>query len=115
MGAFSGLAYTNGFPYWFDYIPHLDKMLHFTGYGAVAFFLDSVLRRRTLRLGSVHVPLSAVLLLVPAAIEEYVQRYFEHRSSSIFDFGADVAGVVVFIWLSRRFDSAPQSETAEPG
>ena len=68
----------------------------------VSFFLDGALRRRMIRIAGLAVPLAAVLFLVPAGIEEFLQRYSIHRSSSLGDFAADVAGVAVFVWLSRR-------------
>ncbi|MBX3197178.1 MAG: VanZ family protein [Labilithrix sp.] len=96
------IVYREGLPERFVAIPQLDKALHFGMAGSLAFFLDGVLRRRALRIGRRSVPLAAVLLLVPAAIEEFLQRYSVHRSSSLADFAADVAGVALFIWLSRR-------------
>ena len=75
-----------------------DKVVHFTLGGLLAFFLDGALRRRML----LRVPLAAVVILVPAGIEEWAQRFSSHRSSSIWDYAADCAGVFVFIALSRR-------------
>jgi hypothetical protein len=99
-------AYADGLA--FDQIPHLDKAVHFGMGGALAFFLDGVLKRRMIRLGSssasVRIPLAALLVLVPSGVEEFVQRFSTHRVSSFGDFAADVAGVVFSIWLSRRFD-----------
>ncbi|HVH44061.1 MAG TPA: VanZ family protein [Labilithrix sp.] len=95
-------AYVEGLPPVFEEIPHLDKTLHFALAGVLTFFLDGVLRRRMIRLGPVSVPLAAVLFLVPAAIEEFLQRFSVNRSSSVGDFAADAAGVAFFVWLSRR-------------
>ena len=94
------VSYAEGLP--FDQLPHLDKAVHFGLGGALAFFLDGVLRRRMLRVGPVGVPLAAALILVPAGIEEFLQRYSSNRTSSFGDFAADVAGVTFFVWLSRR-------------
>jgi VanZ family protein len=102
-GCLSVLAYAEGLPKAFDLVPQLDKGLHFTLAGLLAFFLDGALRRRTLFTASgFAVPLAAAVILVPAAIEEYLQRYATARTSSIWDFAADLAGVVVLIPLSRR-------------
>lgn len=94
------VSYAEGLP--FDRVPHLDKAVHFGLGGALAFFLDGVLRRRMLRIGPTAVPLAAALVLVPAGIEEFLQRYSINRTSSFGDFAADVAGVAFFVWLSRR-------------
>ena len=99
----SSLAYAEGLPQVFRVVPQFDKVVHFTVAGLLASFLDGALGRRALFAGSrLAVPLAAVLVLVPAAIEEYMQRYSTYRTSSIWDFAADLAGVVVLVTLSRR-------------
>ena len=99
----SRLAYAGGLPSAFNSVPQLDKAVHFTTTGLLAFFLDGALGRRTLFAGSrVAVPLAAVAVLAPAGVEEYLQRYSTNRTSSIWDFAADVAGVVALVALSRR-------------
>lgn len=101
-GWLSLLAYAERLPGVFQ-IPQFDKLVHFAGAGLVAFFLDGAVRRRTLLTASgFAVPLAAAVVLVPAAIEEYLQRYATYRTSSIWDFAADVAGVAILIPLSRR-------------
>lgn len=81
----------------------VDKVFHFGTAGMLAFFLDGALRRRQLAVaGPLSLPLAAVMVLVPVGIEEFFQRYALFRTSSIWDFAADVAGVAVFIPLSRR-------------
>jgi len=96
----SAISYAEGLP--FDQVPHLDKAVHVGMAGALGFFLDGVLRRRMLRIGPAALPLAAVLVLAPAGIEEFLQRYSVNRTSSFADFAADVVGVTVFVWLSRR-------------
>lgn len=106
IGAIAGyltlLAYAERLPEAFR-LPFFDKGVHFAAAGMLAFFLDGALRRRTLVVVSgFAVPLSAALILVPAGIEEYLQRYAVTRTSSLGDFAADVAGVALLITLSRR-------------
>ena len=96
------IVYSEGLPAPFTAVPHFDKALHFGISGMLSFFLDGVLRRRMVRVAGIAVPLAAVLFLVPTAIEEFLQRYSIHRTSSLGDFAADVAGVACFLWLSRR-------------
>jgi VanZ family protein len=95
------LAYSEGLPEVLQ-TDHVDKLVHFAFAGALAFFLDGALRRRHVLLGRWSVPLAALGVLVPTAIEEFLQRYSVHRTSSIWDFAADVAGVLAMIPLSRR-------------
>lgn len=96
------LAYVEGLPRIFA-LAGVDKIVHFTLAGLLAFFLDGALQRRAVRrAGSTAIPLAAVLVLAPAGLEEFLQRYAVVRTSSFWDFAADVAGVLVFIPLSRR-------------
>jgi VanZ family protein len=98
----SGLAYVECLPSVFG-VTGVDKAAHFALAGLLAFFLDGALRRRKLPgTGSFTIPLAAAMVLTPVALEEFLQRYTIYRTSSIWDFAADVAGVLVFIPLSRR-------------
>jgi VanZ family protein len=97
------LAYREGLPEIFDAFPQSDKVVHFASAGMLAFFLDGALKRRTLFvIARFAVPLAAIAVLLPAGIEEFLQRYSVHRTSSFFDFAADVAGVTLLLPLSRR-------------
>ena len=70
-----------------------DKAIHFTIAGLLAFFLDRATRARSLKW--------IVALLVLFGLEELAQRWSPNRSSSIADYAADLAGVVIFTSLSR--------------
>ncbi|MBS2017324.1 MAG: VanZ family protein [Deltaproteobacteria bacterium] len=100
-GLGSGIAYGPGLPDAFGR-HQIDKLLHFLLAGLLAFFLDGALGRRALRIGAWGVPLAALLVVVPTGIEEYLQRFSTERTSSVWDFAADVAGVALFVPLSRR-------------
>ena len=95
-------AYREGLPVFLNTIWQADKILHVLIAGLAAFFLDGALARRTaFTVARFAVPLAAVLLLVPAAIEECLQSLSPLRNASIGDFAADVVGVALFIRLSR--------------
>ena len=99
----TGLAYAGDLPSAFARIPQFDKAVHFTIAGLLAFFLDGALRRRTVfTVSAFPVPLGAVVILVPAGIEEFLQRYATLRTSSFWDFAADLVGVVALVSVSRR-------------
>jgi hypothetical protein len=100
--AVSLVAYREGLAYFG--IPQADKAVHISIGGALAFFLDGVLRRRTVDVGRLRIPVAALLILVPAAIEEFLQRYSPNRESSFADYAADLVGVALGVWLSRRVD-----------
>jgi VanZ family protein len=114
-GWLSALAYREGLPGVFEIVPQFDKVVHFTTVGLLVFFLDGALRRRSaFTIGARDVPLSALLVLVPAGIEEYLQRYSIYRTSSIWDFVADLLGVLVFLPLSRRRDRVDEPPKITP-
>jgi hypothetical protein len=94
------LAYAGRVPAWVA--PNdFDKVLHFSMCGALVFFLDRALGGRNAWRGTWAPPLAALLILVPVAIEEYLQRLSPVRSSSIWDFTADAAGAVVMTIFAR--------------
>jgi VanZ family protein len=102
-GYLSMLAYREGLPDLFARVQQFDKVVHFATGGLLAFFLDGALRRRSaFTIGGFAMPLAALLVLVPAGIEEYLQRYSALRTSSIWDFTADLLGVLALLPLSRR-------------
>ncbi len=96
----SAFAYAGALPMWFA-AGNVDKGLHFAMASALAFFTDGVLARRALVPGKILLPLAPVVVLVPVGIEEYLQRLSDVRSSSIWDFTADVLGVVAGTLASR--------------
>lgn len=79
----------------------LDKIVHFLLAGALAFTLDGALDRRNLHAWGVRLPLAPLLVLVPCAIDEWLQRYSAMRTSSLWDFVADFAGVTCAVGLGR--------------
>ena len=96
----SAAAYSQGLPAWLG-AGHTDKVLHFAMAGTLAFFLDGMLRARAAWRGAFAPPLASVLVIVPVGIEEFLQRYSASRTSDIWDFAADVAGVTCFILIAR--------------
>jgi len=97
-------AYLHGLPVVLNKVWESDKIIHFVIAGLLAFFLDGALARRSaFVIRGFAVPLAAVLVLVPTGIEECLQSLSELRTASIWDYAGDVAGVLAFIPLSRRF------------
>ena len=98
------LAYAQLLPSWIA-PGNADKVFHFAMGGLLAFFLDGALRRRAAWRGRFAPPLSSVLVLVALGIDEYLQRFSAVRTSSIWDFAADLAGVAVCTFAARRLFS----------
>jgi VanZ family protein len=103
-GCLTLLAYREALPPALSRIWQFDKVMHFTTAGLLAFSLDGALRRRPfpVRIASRTIPLAAIAVLVPAGIEECLQTFSTVRTASIWDFTADILGVIVFVRLSRR-------------
>lgn len=93
-------AYTGKLPGWFG-AGNTDKGLHFAMAATLAFFTDGVLAGRGITRGRFALPLSTIVVLVPLGLEEYLQRLSVVRSSSIWDFAADVLGVFAGTLASR--------------
>lgn len=100
---FTWRAYHDDVP---DLFRAYDKAVHFSFAGALAFFLHRATLRRSLW------PILALLAIIGA--EEIAQRASIHRTSSIFDYAADVAGVVVFTLLARGSARVSKPAGAKP-
>lgn len=88
-------------------IPNIDLMGHATLIGLLAFFLDGALDYRPLlRARAAWLRAAPALVLSVAGLEEFLQRFGVHRTSSWSDFAADLIGVVVLTWLSKRIAEA---------
>ncbi len=81
--------------------PYSDKVLHFTLFGAVVFWLDLWLSPRKV----LSIPISIAIPLSLAMIEEMAQHLSPLRTADITDLACDLAGMLVFYALSRRFRS----------
>ncbi len=107
-------AYLGFLPTSLPDLPHFDKLGHAILIGGLAFFLDGALDHRRLSPGLPFPRLGPSLVLLTAGIEEYLQRFSTRRTSDPWDFAADVVGVCLFAWLSRRVDTRTASELAAP-
>lgn len=94
----ASLAYRDMLP---GVLREYDKATHFVMAGALVFFLDGALQRRAVVVAKVPISAAWLFVLVPAAAEEYLQRFATFRTSELWDFLADVAGATVCLWLSR--------------
>jgi polysaccharide biosynthesis protein VpsQ len=78
--------------------PNGDKLGHFLLMGTLALILTLALPKRFRLTG-------LIILAAGLAIEEFSQRFFQHRTSSWLDLASSLAGIVVFgglcLWLTR--------------
>jgi undecaprenyl-diphosphatase len=97
-------AYVGALPPWLLRVPGLDKVLHFSMFGLVAFLLYGWLRRmpglseRAAALAAVGVPFTL------AALEAAAQGLSRLRTVDGGDLAADLAGMVVFCLVSMALN-----------
>lgn len=91
--ALSCFAYAGGAP-GFVAAHGLDKVLH----AAMGFTLTFLLARA--RPG--QAPLAGVVVFLPIALDEYLQRFSASRSSDWNDLLADVIGITAAVLLTRH-------------
>jgi len=100
------LAYLGYLPYGLLRIQGLDKALHFTLFGLVAFSLYPWLAARKGRLPVRPAVLAVLVPFTAAALEEGAQGFSALRTASWTDLGSDLAGMCVGAaishWLSRK-------------
>jgi len=76
--------------------------MHFILFGAVVFWLNIWWSGRIIRWGWWAIPLAIVVPLMLAATEEGLQAFSSMRTASLGDLSCDVAGMVVFWWMSQK-------------
>lgn len=87
--------------------PYADKILHFILFGTMTFWLNFWLRPASTRQGSAvrrasAAPLAILIPFALAALEEGFQSFSSLRTADWADLVSDLAGMVVFLGLSRR-------------
>jgi hypothetical protein len=91
------LAYLHLIPAGIFIFPSMDKVLHFTLFGAVTFFAELWLRDRRV----VGLPVSIVLPATLATIEEGLQHFSPHRTMDAGDLLCDFSGMILAFLLAR--------------
>lgn len=76
--------------------PSSDKVLHFVAFGGLAFLFWRFLEAQGTRMTPSAVAFSSVVLVIYAAIDEYLQQ-FVGRSTDLEDFLADVGGIAIVL------------------
>lgn len=98
-------AYFGILPTTYSVIPYADVIGHAVLIGLLAFFLDGMLRFRPLFSETCQaLRVAPLFILLIAGLEEIAQRFSPRRTSSIIDFAADVAGVLLASWLAHQLE-----------
>jgi hypothetical protein len=98
------MAYLNLIPAAIFIWPYTDKVMHFVLFGAVVFWLNIWWSGRIIRWGRWAIPLAIIVPLVIATTEEGLQAFSSMRSASLGDLSCDLAGMVVFWWMSQKLE-----------
>ena len=81
---------------WMEDIPYADKIGHVMLYGILALLLNFALNFKSTKIAGFNLQIGALIVLTFAGVEELTQYYFPNRTLDIYDFLADVVGVVIF-------------------
>jgi VanZ family protein len=95
------LAYTGHLPVHRLSASHLDLLGHAVLIGLMGMLLDGALGSRPLLSRLPWLGMGPSIIVAVAGVEEILQVLSSRRSSSISDFVADVAGVVLLTALAR--------------
>jgi polysaccharide biosynthesis protein VpsQ len=86
--------------------PNGDKAGHFILFGILAFLLDLTFFHAFPHIDQKRIAVIVGLILaLLTGLEEYSQRFFSTRSSSIFDLLATYLGLIFFSWLALKLKS----------
>ncbi len=78
------------------HIPYGDKFMHGLLYGVMALFLNYGLNFKSKKIFGFNMQIGAIVVLTFAGLEEITQYWLPSRTCDVFDFVADVVGVVLF-------------------
>ncbi len=110
------MAYLDVLPIHLLRFPFSDKILHFLLFGLVTFWLQLWLQNRKVGLGKIGLPLSIIVPLTLALIEEGFQAFSPLRTASLVDLGADAAGMIFFYGMAQKllhWNGSPRSSKQE--
>ncbi len=81
---------------WMENIPYADKVGHVVLYGILALLLNIALRYKSIYIFGFNMQIGALIVLTFAGLEELTQYFIPNRTLDIYDFLADIAGVILF-------------------
>ncbi|GLS84554.1 VanZ family protein [Paraferrimonas haliotis] len=81
-------------------IPYGDKLGHFSLFGLLTLSFNVACKFKTFVLGELKVFWGSAVVLVFVSAEELSQHFMPSRTLDIYDYAANVTGIIVFSWLS---------------
>jgi polysaccharide biosynthesis protein VpsQ len=104
-------AYLKLIPTEISQFPHYDTVLHFLLVGLAAFFTHLALKKRKVTLLNIPIPLAGILALGGRTIDETIQIFTPSRSFDLLDLGADLCGIILFLYLAEKVSIKKVSDT----
>ncbi len=93
--------------------PYGDKVGHFLLFGLLSLLVNLAVLERWRESEAWHVVLGVSLILVGLiGLEEFSQRFFPARTSSIWDLTASYLGVALFAWAALRIAGTKRTTAA---
>ncbi|MBW4511396.1 MAG: VanZ family protein [Scytonematopsis contorta HA4267-MV1] len=104
-------AYLKLLPTELSLFPHYDTVLHFLLVGLAAFFTHLALKKRKVTLLNIPIPLAGLLAFGGRTIDETIQIFTPSRSFDLLDLGADLCGIILFLYLAEKVSIKKASDT----
>ena len=81
-------------------IPYGDKVGHFGLFGMLTLLANFASKFKVFKLGKVNVFWGTAAVFVFVTLEELSQHFMPTRTLDIYDYTADMIGILLFTWLS---------------
>ncbi|ALO42743.1 VanZ family protein [Pseudoalteromonas phenolica] len=81
-------------------IPYGDKVGHFGLFGMLTLLANFASKFKVFKLGKVNVFWGTAAVVVFVTLEELSQHFMPTRTLDIYDYTADMIGILLFTWLS---------------
>lgn len=81
-------------------IPYGDKVGHLGLFGTLTLLANFASKFKVFKLGKINVYWGSVAVFVFVTIEELSQHFVSTRTLDVFDYIADMVGILLFTWLS---------------
>ena len=85
------------------HIPYGDKIMHGLLYGVMALLLNYGLDFKSVKAFGFNMQVGAIIVLTFAGLEEITQYWLPSRTCDIWDFVADMVGVILFSIIKTRY------------
>lgn len=97
------LANTGQNSIFFDFvrtIPYGDKVGHFCLFGVLTLLANFAIKFKVIRLNMFELYWGSLAVFIFVTCEELSQHFMPNRTLDILDYTANIAGILVFSWLS---------------